>query len=107
MGWKDVVGDLRAKAEAELARRAFEAAVEKAGGEVLDDLETALLGKPGAADELLKKDAGEADPLEAARKRYGVGEAAAARPTREQEAADREARARIELAELKKKLGKG
>ncbi len=100
-------------AESELAGKVVDAAADKAlkqakdaatkaGDAMLDDLETALLGKKGAADEVLKAE-GDVDALERARKAYGMDAKA---PTAKEIAQDREDRARVELAEMKKKLGK-
>lgn len=85
------------------AARAVGEAVEKAGDAILDDLESALLGHKGAADDVLRKDDGSNDPLEAARRAYGL-DPGSAPPSPSPD--DREARARAELAELKRKMGK-
>jgi hypothetical protein len=91
-------------AAADKALREAKEAVSKAGDAMLDDLETALLGKKGAADEVLKSE-GDVDALERARKAYGLDGGKAA-PTAKELEKDREDRARAELAELKKKMGK-
>lgn len=100
-------------AESEVAAKVVDAAADKAlkqardaaakaGDAMLDDLETALLGKKGAADEVLRSE-GDVDALERARKAYGLDANA---PTAKEIAQEREDRARVELAELKKKMGK-
>lgn len=102
-------------AESEVAAKVVDAAADKAlkqakdaaakaGDAILDDLETALLGKKGAADEVLKTE-GDVDALERARKAYGM-DGAQQPPTAQAIAKDREDRARVELAEMKKKMGK-
>lgn len=123
----DTLARMKRRAELEAAKAALatlgRAALDKAGelGEsALDDLEAALLGDRGAAAAAATADD---DPLEALRARHGLAasppeapeapapgavpaEAPAAR-SRADEVAEREARARAELAELKKRLGKG
>lgn len=117
MGFWDVIDGWRKKARDEAARKAVEVqteAAKKAVGQLadaaLDDLETALLGKKGAADEILAKDPGDVDPLDRIRQQVlqdrGPAPAAAPKMTAAEIAADREARARVELAELKRKMGK-
>lgn len=102
MGVSEWFSALFGRASSAATKKAVETAVERAGDALADDLELALLGKKGAADEIAAK--GEpADPLELARQKYGVGPASSA-PV--DDAAAREAKARAELAELKKKLGK-
>jgi hypothetical protein len=108
---KSTLGDLwdslTGKAKAELAKKV----VESAANSVLDDLEKALLGKEGAADEILARDASQGDALDRIR-REALAERAPGKPPVEPPrpaaptAADREAKARAELEELKKKLKK-
>lgn len=112
---KSTLGDLwdslTGKAKAELAKKV----VESAANSVLDDLEKALLGKEGAADEILARDASQGDALDRIRREAlaerapGAKAGTEARPTSPPPAAtaaDREAKARAELEELKKKLKK-
>lgn len=94
MGIKDWLDGVRVKVATEAGRRV----VERTADEALDDLEKALLGKVGAADELANKP--EADPLDAVRQRYGIG-AASSEPAPAPE--DPVAKARAELDELKRK----
>lgn len=115
MGFEDELTRLKTKAATEAAKLQARAAAEAAkrmvsafADEALDDLERALLGKEGAADEILARDQ---DPLDRLRAQYGTDEPTADAPGDRlerirQEAADREARARVELEALKKKLGK-
>lgn len=106
------VTDKVAAAAAEKALADAKAAAAKAGDAMLDDLETALLGKKGASDEILGKES-DVDPLARARAAYGLDGKDAPAPAVEErlaasrkESSDREERARAELAELKRKLGK-
>lgn len=101
-------------AKNELAKRALD---HLANG-LVDDLEEALLGKKGAADEILAKEGAEESAIDKLR-REARGQApgptppqsSPAPPTKTKTgpptAAEREAKARAELAELKKKMGKG
>jgi hypothetical protein len=109
MGFKEMMAGLRSKAEAEVAKRALQ----KAADGALDSLEAALLGKKGAADEILANDKG--DGLDVVRATVAAqkeaserakGDAQERNKRAEDEAVDREARARLELAELKRKMGK-
>ena len=92
-----------ADAAADKALKQAKEAAARAGDAMLDDLETALLGKKGAAEDIAKAE-GDVDALERARKAYGMDGAAV--PTAKELAKDREDRARVELAEMKKKMGK-
>ena len=98
----EVAGKVVDAAADKALKQAREAAA-KAGDAMLDDLEVALLGKKGAADEVLRSE-GDVDALERARKAYDLDGKPA--PTAKEIAKDREDRARVELAEMKKKLGK-
>ena len=111
MSLRDTLDALKRRAAEEAAKRAFD----KAADGVLDDLETALLGKPGASSEILGH---EVDPLEKLRAQHGLGPATSTKSAPATSApapsttpaADareaREAKARADLAELKRKLGK-
>ena len=67
MGLKDWWNDIKKKAFKKSAR----IAAEKAADNALDDLESALLGKVGAADQILDEQS-EVDPLDRIRAAHGL-----------------------------------
>lgn len=80
-----------------------EVAARAALKEVAEGVEKLVDGTLGELEERLGEVPADDDPLQRIRVRYGLDEAAPARPSK----ADEDARLRAELAELKRKMGKG
>jgi len=105
-GVLDELDDIKDRAAAKAATAAAKRTVSKLANELLDDLEKFLLGHKGAAEEILKKEAG-VEALDRVRDAYGVddpdedededGESDAAKVRRE-----RRERALAQLQELKR-----
>ncbi len=97
--WKEWLEQLKQRGEKEIAERALE----KFGNSLADDLEKALLGKVGAADDLAKEP--EVDPLDRLRAAMGEKRPAESKPALPSAPPiDPEAKARLELEELKRNL---
>ena len=86
MGLTDWWNRLKKKALKESARLA----TEKAADSALDDLESALLGRVGAADEILESEA-DVDPLDRIRAAHGLKTDAVAPPKPSDPVADAQA----------------
>ena len=69
------LSSLWTKIKTRLFAKTAEKAAEKAAHQILDDLETALLGEVGASDDVLSKAATD-DPLERIRAQHGLSDTA-------------------------------
>ena len=98
MGLKEWWSNLKKKALKERAKLA----TEKAADAALDDLESALLGKVGAADEILDSEL-EVDPLDRIRAAHGIESEKSSGTKKSDPVADAQAQLEKLKAELDKK----